>query len=44
MYTHASSVYGSEVNGRFHFGASDSRTALQNFQDQKAYNFYREVP
>ncbi|SIT23925.1 Carboxypeptidase regulatory-like domain-containing protein [Chryseobacterium ureilyticum] len=38
MYTTAKSVYGSEVNGRFHFQGMD------NFKDMTPYRFYREVP
>jgi hypothetical protein len=38
MYTRAKSVYGSEVNGRFHYDG------LQNFLDNKPYRYYREVP
>jgi hypothetical protein len=44
MYTRATSLYGSEVNGRFEFTNSNSRTSLQNFNDQIANRFYREVP
>ncbi len=44
MYTHANSIYGSEVNGRFHFRPSDGKTAMQNFDDTKPYAYYREVP
>ena len=45
MYTHANSIYGSEVNGRFHFRPSDNgSTALQNFEAMTPYNYYREVP
>ncbi|KKO92364.1 TonB-dependent receptor [Sphingobacterium sp. Ag1] len=44
MYTHANSIYGSEVNGRFHFRPSDGKTAMQNFNDMKPYAYYREVP
>ncbi len=45
MYTHANSIYGSEVNGRFHFRPSDNgNTALQNFAAMTPYNYYREVP
>ncbi|WP_313490542.1 TonB-dependent receptor [Sphingobacterium multivorum] len=44
MYTHANSIYGSEVNGRFHFRPSDGKTATQNFDDMKPYAYYREVP
>ncbi|UYQ91989.1 carboxypeptidase regulatory-like domain-containing protein [Chitinophaga horti] len=38
MYTHARSVYGSEVNGRFHYDG------LQNFINNTPYRYYREVP
>ncbi len=38
MYTTAKSVYGSEVNGRFHF------QGLGNFDAMTPYRFYREVP
>lgn len=38
MYTHAKSVYGSEVNGRFHYDG------IQNFIDNKPYRYFREVP
>ncbi|MEI2275730.1 carboxypeptidase regulatory-like domain-containing protein [Sphingobacterium sp. ML3W] len=44
MYTHANSIYGSEVNGRFHFRPSDGKTAMQNFDEMKPYAYYREVP
>lgn len=37
MYTRAKSVYGSEVNGRFHFDGID------NFKNMTPYRFYREV-
>lgn len=38
MYTHARSVYGSEVNGKFQFLGTD------NFNNLTPYRFYREVP
>ncbi|HVI44465.1 MAG TPA: carboxypeptidase regulatory-like domain-containing protein [Chitinophaga sp.] len=38
MYTHSKSLYGSEVNGRFHYNT------IANFLANKPYNFYREVP
>jgi len=38
MYTRARSVYGSEVNGRFHYDG------IQNFIDNKPYRYFREVP
>ncbi len=44
MYTSAYSVYGSEVNGRFHFNADANGTALQNFNNLRPYRYYREVP
>ncbi len=45
MYTKARSVYGSEVNGRFHFReAATNSDNLYNFNNLTAYRFYREVP
>ncbi|MCX2494720.1 carboxypeptidase regulatory-like domain-containing protein [Pedobacter sp. PF22-3] len=52
MYTHAKSLYGSEVNGRFYVNAGtktlpDGVTkvpTLDNFQNGTAYRFFREVP
>jgi hypothetical protein len=46
MYTHSQSVYGSEVNGRFHYtvDAGAGKTALDKFQDLQPYRYYREVP
>ncbi|MFZ4932142.1 carboxypeptidase regulatory-like domain-containing protein [Chryseobacterium sp. Mn2064] len=38
MYTTAKSIYGSEVNGRFHF------QGMSNFEAMTPYRFYREVP
>jgi hypothetical protein len=38
MYTRARSVYGSEVNGRFHYDS------IQNFLNNKPYRYFREVP
>lgn len=38
MYTHAKSIYGSEVNGRFQF------LGIDNFNNLTPYRFYREVP
>ncbi|WP_153798455.1 TonB-dependent receptor [Foetidibacter luteolus] len=38
MYTRSRSVYGSEVNGRFHYDG------LQNYIDNKPYRYFREVP
>ena len=50
MYTHALSLYGSEVNGRFTFNrsgtaaAGNQQTALQNFENLIPISYYREVP
>ena len=46
MYTHSRSVYGSEVNGRFHYtvDAGAGKTALDKFESLQPYRYYREVP
>lgn len=44
MYTHAKSLYGSEVNGRFEYTNSTAATSLQNFNNMVPNRFYREVP
>lgn len=48
MYTNANSVYGSEVNGRFHYNVSTVGTAsfssLDNFERLQPYRYFREVP
>ncbi|MGA0556345.1 carboxypeptidase regulatory-like domain-containing protein [Larkinella sp. VNQ87] len=44
MYTHAKSLYGSEVNGRFHYTVDGNQTALQKFDALQPYRYYREVP
>lgn len=44
MYTHAKSLYGSEVNGRFEYTNSTTATSLQNFNNLVPNRFYREVP
>lgn len=46
MYTNSQSVYGSEVNGRFHYtvDAAAGRTALDKFELLQPYRYYREVP
>ena len=46
MYTTSKSVYGSEVNGRFHFKDDPDKkiSSLDNFDNLKPYRFYREVP
>ncbi|WP_164111562.1 MULTISPECIES: TonB-dependent receptor [Sphingobacterium] len=50
MTTYSNSIYGSEVNGRFHF-TTTAKTAttpaigsLDNFENLKPYRYYREVP
>lgn len=44
MYTHALSLYGSEVNGRFEFNRAGTVKAIDNFDNLIATNYYREVP
>jgi len=50
MYTHAKSLYGSEVNGRFEFTNSGTKEAgnvqssVQNFNNLIPNRYYREVP
>lgn len=48
MATNSKSIYGSEVNGRFHFTSDKNSvppiSALQNFENLKPYRYYREVP
>jgi len=46
MYTNALSLYGSEVNGRFSYTDSKSLNikAIDNFDNLRPNNFYREVP
>ena len=44
MYTRANSVYGSEVNGRFHYTAEGGVTALDKFDRLQPYRYFREVP
>ncbi|MGC5744457.1 carboxypeptidase regulatory-like domain-containing protein [Chryseobacterium sp. NFX27] len=45
MYTTSKSVYGSEVNGRFHFREEAANPSnLYNFNNLTPYRFYREVP
>ncbi|GAB3500444.1 TonB-dependent receptor [Spirosoma knui] len=44
MYTNAWSVYGSEVNGRFHYTVDGNLTALDKFDRLQPYRYYREVP
>lgn len=43
MYTHAKSLYGSEVNGRFEY-TNGGATAIQNFNNLAPYLYYREAP
>lgn len=38
MYTRARSLYGSEVNGRYHYDS------IRNFLNNTPYRFFREVP
>ncbi|UHO37377.1 carboxypeptidase regulatory-like domain-containing protein [Chryseobacterium capnotolerans] len=46
MFTTSKSVYGSEVNGRFHFKDDPDKkiSSLDNFDNLKPYRYYREVP
>ena len=44
MATNSKSIYGSEVNGRFHFSNAGDITSLENFNNLKPYRYYREVP
>jgi hypothetical protein len=44
MYTHAESIYGSEVNGRFEYTNAGAVTSLQNFDNLIPNRYYREVP
>ncbi|MEZ0540263.1 TonB-dependent receptor [Fibrella arboris] len=44
MYTHAKSLYGSEVNGRFHYTVDGTASALDKFSALQPYRYYREVP
>ncbi|MCK8492935.1 carboxypeptidase regulatory-like domain-containing protein [Spirosoma sp. RP8] len=44
MYTHARSLYGSEVNGRFHYNVDGSTSSLDKFNALQPYRYYREVP
>ncbi|MBT1704758.1 TonB-dependent receptor [Chryseosolibacter indicus] len=46
MYTNSRSVYGSEVNGRFHYTVDNTagKTALDKFESLEPYRYYREVP
>ncbi|NEU66889.1 TonB-dependent receptor [Spirosoma agri] len=44
MYTHAKSLYGSEVNGRFHYTVDGSASALDKFERLQPYRYFREVP
>lgn len=46
MFTTSKSVYGSEVNGRFHFKEDPEKklSSLDNFNNLTPYRFYREVP
>ncbi|TCO29252.1 carboxypeptidase family protein [Pedobacter psychrotolerans] len=45
MYTHAKSLYGSEVNGRFEYrNTGTTISSLQNFNNLIPNRYYREVP
>lgn len=46
MQTNSNSVYGSEVNGRFHFNTDPTLgySSMDSFENLKPYRFYREVP
>ncbi|MDJ1486193.1 carboxypeptidase regulatory-like domain-containing protein [Cytophagaceae bacterium YF14B1] len=44
MYTKARSLYGSEVNGRFHYTNDANGSAMQNFENLRPYRYFREVP
>ncbi len=44
MYTHAKSLYGSEVNGRFHYTVDGTASALDKFELKQPYRYFREVP
>ncbi|RIV18996.1 TonB-dependent receptor [Fibrisoma montanum] len=44
QYTNAESVYGSEVNGRFHYTVDGSLSALDKFERLQPYRYFREVP
>lgn len=45
MYTRATSLYGSEVNGRFEYtNTGTTATSLQNFENLIPNRYYREVP
>lgn len=46
MLTNSYSVYGSEVNGRFHFteNTAEGKSAMDMFAEKRPYAYYREVP
>ncbi|CCH51285.1 hypothetical protein BN8_00202 [Fibrisoma limi BUZ 3] len=44
MYTNSWSIYGSEVNGRFHYTTDNTGSALDKFERLQPYRYYREVP
>lgn len=44
MYTRGHSLYGSEVNGRFHYNVHPNQGRWTNYIENKPYRFYREVP
>ncbi|MGL5274240.1 TonB-dependent receptor [Myroides sp.] len=46
MQTNSKSVYGSEVNGRFHFNTDPALgySSMDSFENMRPYKYYREVP
>ena len=46
MSTVSKSIYGSEVNGRFHFreNPTTGASSLETFENLQPYRYYREVP
>jgi len=44
MYTRATSLYGSEVNGRFEYTNTTAGSSLENFNNLLPNRYYREVP
>ncbi|MDM1769914.1 TonB-dependent receptor, partial [Acinetobacter sp. 226-4] len=46
MQTNSKSVYGSEVNGRFHFNNDPALgySSMDSFENLRPYRYYREVP
>lgn len=46
MQTGSKSIYGSEVNGRFHFNTDPTigASSMDSFENLRPYRYYREVP